>query len=129
MKRIILFDGECNFCDQSVQFILQRDPSEYFRFASLESEAGQQLLKEYGAPTDLDSFVLIEGDRYYTASTAALRVCRKLTGFWSFLYVFRFIPSPLRDRVYRFIADNRYKWFGKKEQCFLPTPKERDRFL
>ncbi|WP_010678480.1 thiol-disulfide oxidoreductase DCC family protein [Bacillus timonensis] len=129
MNEIILFDGVCNFCDKSVQFILKRDSLQRYHFASLQSEAGKALLKKHRVPDDLTSFILIEDDRYYTKSTAALRVCRNLKGPYRLLFIFRFIPAPIRDIFYHVIANNRYKWFGKKESCMLPSPEVRKRFL
>ena len=129
MERIILFDGECNFCDQSVQFIIKRDPEGKFKFASLQSETGQELLNKFNAPRDLDSFVFIEGDRCYFKSSAALRVFKHLKGVWKFSYYLLIVPRPIRDFFYHIIAKNRYKWFGKKDECMLPTPEQRERFL
>ena len=130
MKRIILFDGDCNFCDASVQFIIKRDPYEYFQFASLQSDVGQQISNDFGIPKDIDSLVLIEKGRAYTKSGAALRIAKKLDGLWHLAFLLIIIPSTIRDRVYDFVARNRYKWFGKKEEsCMLPSPDERKRFL
>ncbi|KGR79232.1 thiol-disulfide oxidoreductase DCC family protein [Ureibacillus manganicus] len=129
MKRIILFDGECNFCDSSVQLIIKRDPKYTFHFASLQSDVGKNLLNLHHAPINIDSFVLIDGDHCYFESTAALRVCKYLKGAYKLLYFFIIIPKPIRNYVYRYIAKNRYKWFGKKESCMLPLPKDRERFL
>ena len=130
MKRTVLFDGECNFCDASVQFIIKRDPYEHFQFTSLQSETGQQLSKDFGIPEDVDSLVLIEKGKAYTKSGAALRIAKKLDGLWHLAFLFILVPSPIRDRVYDFVARNRYKWFGKKEEaCMLPTPAERKRFI
>jgi len=129
MERIILFDGECNFCDQSVQFIIKRDPEGKFKFASLQSETGQELLNKFNAPRDLDSFVFIEGDWCYFKSSAALRVFKHLKGVWKFSYYLLIVPRPIRDFFYHIIAKNRYKWFGKKDECMLPTPEQRERFL
>ncbi|MEH7238947.1 thiol-disulfide oxidoreductase DCC family protein [Bacillus sp. JJ1562] len=129
MNHIILFDGVCNFCNSSVQFILKRDSKQLYHFASLQSDAGKALLKKHGIPEDTNSFVLIEGDRFFTKSSAALRVCRNLKGLYRFLYIFRFIPAPIRDIFYHVIANNRYKWFGKQESCMLPPPDVRKRFL
>ena len=129
MERIILFDGECNFCDQSVQFIIKRDPEGQFKFASLKSDSGQELLKQHNAPGDIDSFVLIEDQHCYFKSSAALRVCKHLKGWWKLTYALLVVPRPVRDFVYEIIARNRYKWFGKKESCMLPSPEERRRFL
>jgi predicted DCC family thiol-disulfide oxidoreductase YuxK len=129
LTHIILFDGECNFCDNSVQFIIKRDPKGRFKFASLQSETGQMLLKKYQINNDLSSFVLIENERFYLKSSAALRVCESLKGMWKFITILRVIPVPIRDCVYSFIARNRYKWFGKKESCIIPSPEVRSRFL
>ena len=127
---IVLFDGVCNLCSTSVQFILQRDPVGRFRFASLQSDLAQRLLTEQGLdPKALDSVVVIDGDRLYRESDAALRIARDLKGAWKALTVFRVIPRPVRDWAYRLIARNRYRWFGKSETCWLPTPELRGRFL
>lgn len=129
MKNIILFDGVCNFCDQSVQFIIKRDAVGFFKFASLQSDIGQTLLKKYHMPTDLDSFLLIQNGKIYTKSTAALQVARHLDGLWKFFYPLIIIPKPIRDLLYNIFARNRYKWFGKKDSCALPSQEMRDRFL
>jgi predicted DCC family thiol-disulfide oxidoreductase YuxK len=129
MVRIILFDGVCNLCNSSVQFILKRDPNGTFKFASLQGETGQALLKKYGLNTDSNSFVFIENDKIHLKSTAALRVCRKLTGAWRLLAAFLIIPGFIRDHFYGIIAKNRYRWFGKKDSCMLPKPEWKNRFL
>lgn len=127
---IILFDGVCNFCNGSVNFIIDRDPEGYFKFAPLQSEIGEKLLAEHKVDkTVTDSVVLIEGDKVYTHSTAALRVARKLSGVWSWFYGFRFVPQFIRDFAYKLFAKNRYRMFGKQEACMLPTPEVRSRFL
>lgn len=127
---IVLFDGVCNLCNSSVQFILKRDKKKKFLFGSLQGEAGQKLLQQFNLPTDnFHSFVLIEGDSVYTQSTAALRMARHLKGGWQLLYGFIILPKFLRDGVYKWIATNRYKWFGKRETCRIPTAEERSRFL
>lgn len=123
----MLFDGECNFCDRSVQFIIKRDPKAVF--ASLQSETGKELLKKHQVDEDMDSLVLIEYDRTYVQSSAALRICKHLKGVWKVPYVLLLVPKPLRDFIYNNIAKNRYKWFGKNENCRLPSPDERKRFL
>ncbi|RLQ96230.1 thiol-disulfide oxidoreductase DCC family protein [Falsibacillus albus] len=128
MSGVILFDGVCNFCNGSVQFILKRDAG-YFRFASLQSEAGQRLLNDHQMEPRLDSFFLIENGRLFIKSTAALRVCRHLKGAWKLFYILLIIPKSLRDFVYDMIAKNRYKWFGKQESCRIPSPGEKERFL
>jgi predicted DCC family thiol-disulfide oxidoreductase YuxK len=129
MEKIILFDGICNLCQASVQFIIKRDPNAHFRFASLQSEVGKKILKRYNISDDINSFILVVGEKYYTKSSAALMVCNYLQGFWKLLYVFMFVPRPIRDRIYHFIAENRYKWFGKRESCLIPTSDLRKRFL
>lgn len=130
MNPVILFDGECNFCDSSVQFIIKRDPKGLFHFASLQSPTGQELLKNYQVPKDIDSIVLLDNNKAYYKSAAALRICRHLKGAWKLFYVFNIVPRFIRDTGYDFIARNRYKWFGKKEEsCMLPTQNMRKRFL
>ncbi|BAQ09224.1 hypothetical protein OXB_0752 [Bacillus sp. OxB-1] len=129
MKRIILFDGDCNFCDASVQFILKRDPAEHFLFASLQSDTGQKYREQYQIPDDVDSIVLIEKEKAYTKSAAALHIAKKLDGMWHILFLLILVPRPIRDAVYDYVAKNRYRWFGKKEACMLPTPEERKRFI
>lgn len=129
MNNIILFDGLCNFCDSSVQFIIKRDPKGHFKFASLQSGTGKQFMKQLGLKDDLTSIVLIEDGKFYVRSTAVLRICRKLSGLWKLLIIFTFIPTPIRDYFYRIIALNRYKWFGQKETCSIPSPEIRARFL
>lgn len=131
MKKIVLFDGECNFCDASVQFIIKRDPKGIFSFASLQSDVGQQLVKEYHVPEKIDSLVLIDAENhtFYIKSSAALHICKNLSGLWKTFYIFKGVPRLIRDQVYDFIARNRIKWFGKKDQCTLPSPEIRKRFL
>lgn len=130
MKRIVLFDGDCNFCDANVQFIIKRDPYAHFYFTSLQSDKGQELVQKYAIPKEEDSVVLIEKNKAYTKSSAALHIAKKLDGLWHLLFLFILIPRPIRDGVYDYIAKNRYKWFGKKEEaCALPSPEVRKRFL
>lgn len=129
-KPVVLFDGVCNLCTGAVQFIVERDTEGVFRFASLQSEAGQGLLERFDLPTDdFDSFVLVEDGEYHTRSAAALRVAKRLGGVYALLYPFRFVPRPLRDGVYDIVADHRYQWFGRKDQCMVPTPELESRFL
>ena len=129
MNYIVLFDGECHFCDLSVQFIINHDPKELFYFASLKSDVGKKYLTKHQLPADIDSIVLIENEKAYVKSTAALRICRHLRGAWKVLFVFRFVPISVRDIAYDLIAKNRYKWFGKSDSCKLPPPSIRKRFL
>ncbi|BDH61240.1 hypothetical protein MTP04_13700 [Lysinibacillus sp. PLM2] len=130
MESIVLFDGECNFCDKSVQFIIKRDPQGKFKFASLQSTIGQDILNKFGLRnTIINSLVLIENDQYYIKSTAALRICKSLKGPWKLASILILVPRPIRDYFYSIIAKNRYKWFGKKDLCLLPSKEIRDRFL
>jgi predicted DCC family thiol-disulfide oxidoreductase YuxK len=127
---IVLFDGVCNLCNTSVQFIIEHDPAQQFRFASLQSEVGQYYALKAGLSTeDLSTILLLEGDRFYTRSTAALRIARRLNGGWALFYGFLIVPKFIRDAVYKFIARNRYRWFGKQESCWLPTPELKKLFL
>jgi predicted DCC family thiol-disulfide oxidoreductase YuxK len=127
---VVLFDGVCNLCSGSVQFLIRRDPQGRFRFASLQSAVGQRYFDELRIDRQaVDSVILIEEGRWFKESDAALRIARRLPGLWKALGVFRLVPRPLRDRAYRLIARNRYRWFGRKEACWLPTPELRERFL
>lgn len=126
---LLLFDGECHMCDQSVQLVLDHDPLDVFRFAPLQSELAHQLLETHGLKADLDTVVLIEGGTAYTHSDAALRVARRLRfPFWLGSLAL-LIPRFVRDAGYRFVAANRYRWFGKKDACRIPEPSWRERFL
>jgi predicted DCC family thiol-disulfide oxidoreductase YuxK len=129
---ILLFDGVCNLCSTLVQFVIQRDPEGFFHFASLQSETGQQYLRRFHLPTnDFDSFIYIDtkNNRYYSKSSAALRVLRHLKGLWFLLYVFILVPPFLRNPIYHFVAKYRYRWFGKQEMCMIPSPEIESRFL
>jgi len=125
---IIFFDGVCNLCDASVQFLIQRDPRGHFRFAALQSAAAERLLAAH-RPDPSDSVALLEDGRFYTRSSAALRIVRRLRFPWPILYLIVVIPRPLRDRLYDFVARHRYRWFGRKEFCLPPTPEHRARFI
>jgi predicted DCC family thiol-disulfide oxidoreductase YuxK len=128
---IVLFDGECSFCNRSIQFIIRHDPGKRFQFASLHAPVAQQQLLQAGVRREHlpDSIVLLEQDRVYTKSTAALRIARRLSGLWPLAYVFLLVPPLLRDAVYDLVARNRYRWFGRQQTCLLPTPEIRERFL
>jgi predicted DCC family thiol-disulfide oxidoreductase YuxK len=127
---IILFDGVCNFCNGAINFILRQDKSGVFRFAALQSPAGQQLLQQYHLPTQsFDSFILIENGRVYKSSTAGIKLYNRLPWYWKWTQVFWIVPRFLRDAIYNTIARNRYKWFGRKDQCMVPTPEQKSRFL
>ncbi|MGD7045227.1 thiol-disulfide oxidoreductase DCC family protein [Jeotgalibacillus proteolyticus] len=129
MSAIVLFDGDCHVCNWSIQFIMKRDPSGKFKFASLQGDIGRKLTKTYKSDPMIDSVLLVENDYMWSKSTAALRICRELEGPVRFLSLGLVIPKPLRDLVYDFIARNRFHWFGRKEQCDLPTKEERRRLL
>jgi predicted DCC family thiol-disulfide oxidoreductase YuxK len=129
-RPIILFDGVCNLCNSSVQFVLKKDKQKKFLFASLQGKTGQEILRRFSLPAnDFNSFVLAEGNKYYTRSTAVLRMLKLLGGGWKFFYGFIIVPGFIRDAIYNRIARNRYKWYGKKEECWIPTPELRERFL
>jgi predicted DCC family thiol-disulfide oxidoreductase YuxK len=126
----VLFDGVCNFCNGIVQFTIKRDPIGKFKFAPLQSESGQLLLKKFNLPTDdLDSFVLIIGDKCFLKSTAGLKLLKGLGGIWSLFYVFIIFPRPMRDVVYNMIAKTRFNVFGKRDSCMVPSPEIKSRFL
>ena len=127
---VILFDGVCNLCNGSVQFVIKRDRQKYFRFASLQSDSAIRVLSEYADfATVPDSIVLIEDHRVWVKSAAILRIARHLRFPWPAAYAFTAIPRPLRDWVYDLVARHRYRWFGRKDYCMVPTPELQDRFL
>jgi len=127
---VLLFDGVCNLCNGLVQFVIRRDPDGHIHFASLQSEAGQALAAEAGLPTDdLTTAVLYHEGRFYLKSDMALEVARLLGGLWSVLYVFKLVPGSVRNALYDWVARNRYRWFGKRESCMIPTPDLKARFL
>ena len=127
---ILLFDGHCNLCNAWVQFIVKRNPTKTIRFASLQSRVGRALLDEHNIAQDyLDSLVLIEEERFSVSSSAALRTLSYLSTWESHLKLLLILPRPLRDLFYRFVARYRYKWFGRREQCMLPTAELKERFL
>jgi thiamine biosynthesis lipoprotein len=127
---VLLFDGVCNLCNASVQWVIRRDQGAVFRFAALQSEAGQALLEKHRLPTNaLDTVVLVDGGKAYIQSDVPLKICQKLGGWWRLAVVFFVIPKPVRNAVYDWIARNRYRWFGRQESCMMPTPALRSRFL
>ena len=141
MAAVVLFDGVCNFCDASVNFVIEHDPDGYFKFAPLQSDAGKKLATEHGLasetaavdPADdlipIDSVILIEDGKAYTHSTAALRIARRLEGLWPWAYALIVVPRPIRDLFYRLFARYRYRMFGRKDECMVPSPEVRARFL
>lgn len=127
---VLLFDGVCNLCNGAVRFVIRRDRAARFRFAALQSRSGQALLRRFALPqAELETLVLVEGTRAFTRSAAALRAARRLDGAWPLLYALMVIPRPVRDAVYDFVARRRYRWFGRRDECMVPTPELRARFL
>ncbi len=127
---VVLFDGICNFCNSSINFIIDRDYKDRFRFAALQSEKGKELMKQFGLDSEnLKTIILIENGRFYTKTTAALRIAKHLKGIWKFSYVFIIIPPFIRNIAYIIISKYRYRWFGKKNACRIPLPEEREKFL
>lgn len=127
---LILFDGVCNFCNFWVNFIIDRDSKASFKFTALQSDTARQILKSNNIDAmKIDSIVLVINGKIFFKSSAAFQIARKLDGFWKLLYIFIIIPPFMRDRIYDFIASNRYKWFGKRETCRIPTDDEKHRFI
>ena len=127
---IIVFDGVCNFCNGAVNFTIKRDKKSVIKFTALQSETGRQILHQYGLPADdMRSFLFIENGKLYNKSTAALKVCRYLKNLWPLCYGFIIVPAFIRNGIYDWIAKNRYKWFGERQECMIPTPEVRARFL
>lgn len=129
-SHLIMFDGMCNFCNFWVNFIIDHDEKKYFKFNSLQSNIAQNFLKRKNLDLPkMDTIVLMMNEKVYFKSSAALQIAKKLNGFWKVVYILAIIPEPLRDLIYNFIARNRYKWFGRRESCRIPTEDESDRFL
>ena len=142
MSALVLFDGVCNFCDASVNFVIEHDRSGYFKFAPLQSSVGQEMAEKFGFESavdsgsneqgeliPIDSVILVEDGNAYTHSTAALRIARRLGAPWSWLYLFHVVPAGIRDFFYKLFARYRYRFFGKKDVCMMPTMEVRERFL
>ena len=130
-RPVIFFDGVCNLCNGAVRFIIRRDPDSYFRFATLQSAYARKFLSEMGYHefSEMDSIILIKEGNIFVKSDAALGIARHLSGIWPVLYGLRIFPRYLRNFVYDLVANNRYKWFGKKDACMIPTPEIRSRFI
>ena len=127
---IIIFDGVCNLCEYSVQFIVKHDRQARFKFVSAQSERGKVLQRIYGVDTLQDgTVILLKGDHVYVKSDAAVEIAKDLDGLWRFLYYVKFILKPARDFIYSIISKNRYRWFGKKNECLLPDNNIKERFL
>lgn len=129
-RRIVFFDGVCNLCNGTVDFLVSRDRKHQLRYASLQSEIGQRMLTVFGLPTtEFGSFIFLDQGRLHMRSAGAIRVAMRLGGLWTLMGVFLVVPPVLRDAVYDWVARNRYRWFGKRDTCRLPTPEERILFL
>ncbi|MEQ9298417.1 MAG: DCC1-like thiol-disulfide oxidoreductase family protein [Cyclobacteriaceae bacterium] len=128
-QQVILFDGVCNLCNTSINFIIDRDSKKLFRYASLQSDFGAQVKAQFGRSADLDSVLLLQGEQLLQKSDAALAIARQLDGLWPALSIFKIVPRAIRDAVYSWIARNRYRWFGKQDACRIPTPDLRALFL
>jgi predicted DCC family thiol-disulfide oxidoreductase YuxK len=127
---VVLFDGVCNFCNSSVNFIIKRNKKGKFRFSSLQSNYGKNLLSNINLPKiNPDTIILFDGEKYYYKSTAVLKILKELNYFWKLLYVFILIPPPIRNYVYNLISKNRYKWFGKREVCRIPDENGKQWFF
>ncbi len=130
-KKIILFDGLCNLCDASVQFIIKRDKKDIFRFVSLQSDLGQELLQQLPISTQkIDSIILYESDKaYYYKSEAVFEIVKSIGGFFYCLLIFKWLPTAVTNTIYDYIARNRYRWWGKKESCLVPSQELQSKFL
>tara|TARA_R110002050_G_scaffold44138_12_gene105329 strand:+ start:5236 stop:5640 length:405 start_codon:yes stop_codon:yes gene_type:complete len=130
-KKIILFDGVCNLCNTSVQFVIKKDKEDLFRFTALQSDTGKKLLTERNIDiANIDSIILIEPNvAYYTKSTAALEIGKNLKGLKTLSSILLWLPESIRDIVYDFVAKNRYKWYGKKDSCMIPTEELKNKFI
>ena len=129
-KPVVLFDGVCNYCNAMVNFLIRQDKKKKYLFATLQSNFGQQVLRQWNLPVDsFDSFLVLDKGNLYSKSTAALRLYNQLPWYWKWTQLFWIFPKFLRDAAYNIIAKNRYKWFGKKDECMIPSPELKERFL
>jgi predicted DCC family thiol-disulfide oxidoreductase YuxK len=128
--QLVLFDGVCNLCSALVQFVIRHDPAAKFRFAAIQSEIGGEIFQSHGLdPADLQTFVFVAEGKMFLRSDAAIEVVSRFGGAWRIFRIFQFVPKVLRDSIYSFIARNRYRWFGRKEVCMVPTAEIKERFL
>ncbi|WP_316806274.1 thiol-disulfide oxidoreductase DCC family protein [Pedobacter agri] len=128
-KPVIFFDGVCNLCNASVQFAIKHDKNDVFKFTALQGNYAKTILPKFDINLErINSIILVENNQLYTKSSAALRIARKLNGLWPMLYAFMIIPKFIRDWFYDIIAKNRYKWWGRQESCWVPTPELKQRF-
>jgi predicted DCC family thiol-disulfide oxidoreductase YuxK len=129
-RHIVIFDGVCNFCNGAVNFIIKRDPDGRFAFTPMQSPSGQRLIEEQGAEmVGIDTFLLVKDGRCFDRTDAALEITKDLTGLWHMFRISRILPRPVRDYFYRLFARNRYKLFGRRDTCMVPTESVRNRFL
>ena len=129
-RHIVIFDGVCNFCNGAVNFIIKRDPTGRFVFTPMQSPVGQELIEQFGAEMGgVDTFLLVKDGQCFERTDAALEITKDLSGLWHWLRVFKVLPRPLRDFFYRLFARNRYRLFGRRETCMVPTASVRERFL
>ena len=129
-RHIVIFDGVCNFCNGAVNFIIKRDPAGRFAFTPMQSATGQELINKYGAAlVGFDTFLLVKDGQCFERTDAALEITKDLSGLWHWFRVFKVIPKPFRDYFYRLFARNRYRLFGRRDSCMVPTPDVRERFL
>lgn len=129
-KQLILFDGVCNFCDQTIQKVIKADTKNVFVFASLQSDFGQQILQYLGVNKQTDSIVLYQpGVAYYVESDAVIHIAKKLSGWCPLIQIGQILPKPIRNHIYKYVAKNRYKWYGKKDECMIPSAETRSKFL
>lgn len=128
--KVILFDGVCNLCNSSVNFVIRHDKKGVFKFAPLQSDFGTKTLKKYDInPKDTDSIILIDQDKSYIKSSAALYIAKDLSGAYPLLFTFMIVPKFIRNWVYDYVAKNRYRWYGKKDSCMIPTPELKGKFI
>jgi len=128
--KIILFDGVCNLCNSTVTFVIKRDKKDVFRFAALQDEAGKRLIKKHAIDiSKVDSILFVDGVKMFSKSTAALKIAKNMSGLYPLIYAFMIVPKFIRDWIYDYVARNRYRWYGKKDSCMIPTPELRRKFL
>lgn len=128
-NKIILFDGVCNLCNGSVNFLIRRDFKKVFIFSPLQSNFGKLLVEELNVPKKIDSIILVIDNKYYIKSDAVIEIIKELKWYWRMLNVLKILPRKFRDLLYDFIANNRYKWFGKQKECMIPTEDIKSRFI
>ena len=126
---IILFDGVCNLCNGTVDFLLKHNRKKQFRFASIQSESAKLLIRKFQIPAETDSVILIKSNQVYFESDAAIEIAGMLSFPWKMAVIFRFIPKKMRDIIYRWVAKNRYRWFGKRDICRITDPSEKESFI